>query len=350
MEPKKERFGIIETTGAGLAVAGYAISPLPRIIQGICETIPASVNIAENLVAVIEMPKKEIESKKIEETNKSKNTASEKTEQPLSIEKKQEEIDAYNPTRTELLKQALDDSQRQLNPYNSGLPYSNQLIDKPIDLRSRIMQGSKSLIGKIIGSERMQKDAEAQINPHYKKNYDAREEIESSAYKELRNSNKELLKKDTSEETKALVERKREVRELITKSQNLTTEQILQGTENQEYSAVIQRADELGIRAPNYEMYGYGGVFLGGIIAAYIGARATKTLQKTVNTGTYVIEKTANGIIELYGLGRFITRKALNMRRTIPKKSNLNERLEDLDTFEITVIGGLEPKLKNGTK
>jgi hypothetical protein len=325
---KKDKFGMFESLGAGLAVAGYSLSPLPNIIGGTFEGLARAYDISDRTLDTITGIS---ETKDNHENN---NTRQEEVK--TSLEKKAQQ-QAYTPTKTEKAKQLLDDTQRELSVKHTGV----EIVDKPIDYRSRVMQTTKGWIGKLVGSEKIQKDAEYQGCQQYADNYNANEGLQSAAYKRIDELNSELKQEQNAGTRNVIVEKKKDVYEFAKTSQGLNTEQIHAGKENETYAEVQARAHELGLEAPSYQAYDITGMVIGGIVAAYLGAKAGRTLDKVVNTVSPVVKFTGKGI----GRGFNLVGNYLNRKRQV-KPSDLSNKIQpnndDLQSVSYSVGMNIE--------
>ncbi len=334
----KEKYGMIETIGGVSAVIGYAVSPLPKLVRGLCETIPESISLAGDFIDVFESQKQYDEKIQDEKVKEKKQSETKETKQ-LDQTSAQPSI-----SRAEKLKQNLDDVQRIGAAPRSKDPYTETLVNKPIDMRSEIMEKTKSYAGKLFGSEKIQKEAEMQSNPQYTKNYNIKEKIESGAVRETNKINDELTEA-SPEKKQELIERKNEVAQLFKDSDALTTDKIYQGIENREYTSVLQKADELGISAPNYSMYGTGGIIVGGMVAAYLGARLGKSLDKAVYTAVD-ITRTSYDLIKKLVSGSITLGSLLHKTLKRKKNSHLEDKISDIEkiNFQISIGPGEWPK------
>jgi len=366
MAEKKERFGIGEATGALVAVAGYSMSPLPKICGTVGEGVGRFIDVSSDVVDVVKpIPKlednveKEPSSELSLKLSENGETSREKQESvQLTKKEKQEQEEAYTPTRTEKAKQTFDDAQRKLNPYRSELPYADIVVDKPVDLRSKIMGKTKGWMGKMFGSEKMQEDTKAQDNPEYTQHYNRNEDVQSAGYDRIEEINEELRKEKEPEAREELVGEKEEIAKVVEDSKDLTTEQIKKGEQDETYVAVQDRANELGLQPPSYAIYDASGIILGGIIATYVGAKIGRTLERTVNTGVSIVNGVGNFSRKAYNTGAWLVGlmgKALN-RRTNDKSIGLNKTLDQRvdssnETPQYLVGAGLEDyTVENGDK
>ena len=339
MADNKERFTIAETTCAAGAVAGYFATPLDEIVRGVSMTIPTSIDLADNFIDAVSGPssyikdsiKTEIPEKNIEE--QISEDQSNNTNNQLTIEQKVDQMEAYTPSRSTRLKQTLDDAQIRLNPYGIS-----EIVDKPVDLRSKIMEKSKGYLGRLFGNKKMEEDSKAQNDPNYTENYNTKEDIESAAISDIKKSNEKLKDETNIAVREEIVERKKEVNDLLKQAQTLSTEDIYEGENNQQYTSVLDRADELNLAIPNYEIYGTSGVIAGALIAMYIGGRIGKTFDKTLNTLTYLGKAGVKGITIPYNL----------LSRTIKTFKN-RKNLADIGDSPTIKSEGIESKLTDNS-
>ena len=336
MKDKKDRFSVVESTSGAIAVAGYFLSPLDNIVRGVCETIPSSITLADDFIDAVGGPSTSKTSLKLSEDTQTEN---------LSIKEKNEQLEAYIPSKSTRLKQTLDDAQIKLNPYGTS-----SIVDKPADLRSQIMEKSKDYIGKILGNKKMQEDSKFQADHEYMNNYNKKEEVESAAIRDINKSNEQLKTETNLETREKIVERKKEVNGLLTQSQKLSTDQIYDGKGNDQYVLVLEKADELNLAIPNYEIYGTTGVCIGAILSAYAGVRIGKTIDKTVNTAYYITGKGLQALLIPYKIIARIN-KTLKKRKGLENITNhprieLNKGIENklTDNLYFQFINGEEIK------
>ena len=317
MTDKKNRFSVAESASAAIAMTGYFLSPLDNIVRGVCETIPSSIALADDFIDAVSSPSVVNKTEDIQQ-NSSQLTTSQKNEQLLD----------YTPSRSERLKQTLDDAQIKLNPYGTS-----SIIDKPADLRSRIMEKSKSYIGGILRNKEIQEDSQVQNDAKYRNNYNAKEEIESAAIRDINKSNEQLKTETNKEVREKIVERKKGVNELIRLSQKLSTDQIYEGKNNEQYVLILDKANELDLTIPNYEIYGTSGVCIGAILAAYAGIRIGEKINKTINTIAYVAGKGLRVLLVPYKIG-------IGINKTLKKSKSL----ENITISGIELNEGIENK------
>ena len=320
MADKKDRFSLAESASAAAALAGYFLSPLDNVVRGVCETIPSSITIADDFIDAVGGPANDSKIQLIESTKQNDN---------LSIKEKNEQLEAYTLSKSTKLKQTLDDAQIKLNPYGTS-----SIVDKPADLRSQIMEKSKDYIGRILGDKKMQENSKFQADSEYRNNYNKKEEIESAAVRDINKSNEQLKTESNLGNREKIVERKKEVNELLTQSQNLSIEQIYEGKDNDQYVLILDKADDLNLAIPNYEIYGATGVCIGAILAAYAGVRIGKTINKTINTTSYIAEKGLQALLIPYRISTRISKalkKSKNLENIADPRIELNAVIKPVD-------------------
>ncbi len=195
------------------------------------------------------------------------------------------------------------------------------------------MEKSKSYIGGILRNKEIQEDSQVQNDAKYRNNYNAKEEIESAAIRDINKSNEQLKTETNKEVREKIVERKKGVNELIRLSQKLSTDQIYEGKNNEQYVLILDKANELDLTIPNYEIYGTSGVCIGAILAAYAGIRIGEKINKTINTIAYVAGKGLRVLLVPYKIG-------IGINKTLKKSKSL----ENITISGIELNEGIENK------